>query len=368
MKSPNQNLESYSSEKEILFSKTGSVGHIILNRPNALNSITENMTSAMFKILKLWLKDDNISIVVIEGASQPNLKRPFCSGGDIRMIFEGRKDPQRKFAQSFFSQEYRLNKLIYNYPKPYLSLIDGVVMGGGVGISIHGSHRVMTDRALFAMPETGIGLFPDVGATHFLPRLTGLTGLYLGLTSQRLEVADCLHLGIATHYLPSSKYSELIKDIMKEDYSRDPQSKLDNLLEKHCKKTALAPIIKRLKNINKTFDSQSIEEIFENLRAKKNNWSISTLKELSQKSPTSLKVTFRQLTELSSLDFDNAMKMEYRMAIRFNFSDDLFEGIRAFIIDKDFSPVWDPGTIESVCDKVVDEYFQEPDSGDIKFC
>ena len=365
----NSNLVNLSStnDEDVLCSKIGSIGHIVLNRPYALNSLTDKMIATMLSVLNVWANDDDVCVVVVEGASSTNNKRPFCSGGDIRMIFEGREDPQRNFAKSFFSQEYRLNNFIQKYPKPYLSLIDGVVMGGGVGISIHGSHRVVTDRVLFSMPETGIGLFPDVGGTYFLPRLPGLTGIYIALTSQRLNLEDCIYLGIGTHYVRSTDYQALVDDLKTSNFQGDAFIKLDNLLEKYLKKAGTAPISKNIENIKRCFGASSLDEIYHNLKLHKTTWSSETLRDLSKKSPTSLKVTFKQLSEFKHLDFEDVMKLEYRMVIKFNFSDDLFEGIRAFIIDKDFSPAWNPKNIKDVEDKLVNENFQEPDSGDINF-
>ena len=188
---------------EIILERKGRVGSVTLNRPKALNALTQPMVLDLDARLKEWSEDPAIAAVVVRGAAREDGRVPFCAGGDIRLLYGERDDPDRHFATVFYAQEYRLNTFIFRYPKPYVALIDGVVMGGGVGISIHGSRRVMTERALFAMPETGIGLFPDVGATYFLPRITGKAGLYLGLTGARIGAADSLYLGLATHVVAS---------------------------------------------------------------------------------------------------------------------------------------------------------------------
>jgi len=179
------NQATAAADGEILLAVTGGLGEITLNRPKALNAVTQPMVTAMDAQLKTWAEDPAIGAVVVRGAPRDETRVPFCAGGDIRLIYDERNDPDRKFAVEFYAEEYRLNSFIYRYPKPYIALIDGVVMGGGVGVSIHGSHRVMSERTMFAMPETGIGLIPDIGATYFLSRLPGRTGLYLGLTAAR---------------------------------------------------------------------------------------------------------------------------------------------------------------------------------------
>ena len=197
--------ESIGAEPAIQFGHQGGLGTIHLNRPQALNALTASMIEAMTFKLASWAADRDIDAVAISGAGD----RAFCAGGDVRALYDARSDPASTYRADFYRDEYSLNRQIYRFPKPYVALIDGITMGGGVGVSVHGTHRVVTERATFAMPETGIGLFPDVGGGHFLPRCPGAIGMYLGLTGARLKAADCLYAGIASHFVPSSELLRL---------------------------------------------------------------------------------------------------------------------------------------------------------------
>jgi len=192
-------------DADVLFEMRGAVGLITLNRPSALNALTRDMCLRMSEQLRQWARDEKISLVVVRGAGD----RAFCAGGDIKALYESGKAGTR-YVTDFYADEYRLNTLIKEYSKPYVALIDGITMGGGVGVSVHGSHRVAGDKTVFAMPETGIGLFPDVGGSYFLPRLPGALGMYLALTGARLKTADALYAGIATHYVPSVRHHALL--------------------------------------------------------------------------------------------------------------------------------------------------------------
>tara|TARA_B100001142_G_scaffold273969_1_gene281716 strand:- start:871 stop:1815 length:945 start_codon:yes stop_codon:yes gene_type:complete len=313
------------------------------------------------------MRDDKVKIVIIRGMPSDKNRVPFCAGGDIRAIYNSRDTLKSSYIADFYAEEYRLNTFIHNYEKPYISLIDGIVMGGGVGVSIHGSHRIMSERALFAMPETSIGLFPDVGSTYFLPKLPGSTGMYLGLTGARIGAADSLYLGIATHYVASNMIDELTQTLVDSEFNGDAVNQCENILEHYSSNPGSAPIIEHIEEINRCFTVSSIEEIFEKLKSENTAWSKNILDNLLAKSPTSLKVTFRQLSQLTELDFESSMKMEYRMAMRFSLSHDLYEGIRAVIIDKDFSPNWIPSTIQEVDNNLTDEYFKSPENGDLSF-
>lgn len=352
---------------EILFARAGALGAVTLNRPKALNAITQPMVLALDAQLKAWAVDDAVGAVTIGGAPRDENRVPFCSGGDIRLIYEAQNDPERKFAVAFYAEEYRVNTFIHRYPKPYIALIDGVVMGGGVGVSIHGSHRVMSERTLFAMPETGIGLFPDVGATYFLPRLPGNAGLYLGLTAARVGAADALYLGLATHHVPSARMAELDAALRAADCAGDGHAVVNDILGRFTADPGPAPILAQMEAIDRCFAGESVEAIVDNLKAEGSDWANETLAVMATKSPTSLKITHRQLTTLGGLDFEDAMKMEYRMAIRCNFGHELFEGIRSVIIDKDQSPDWQPARLEDVSDAAVAEYFEPPKTGDMTF-
>ncbi len=349
------------ADGDILFTREGALARVTLNRPKALNALTQPMALALDVRLKEWQSDDTVQAVAIRGSARENGLVPFCSGGDIRFLYQQQNDPERKFAVTFYEQEYRLNTLVFRFPKSYVSLIDGVVMGGGVGISFHGSHRVMSERALFAMPETGIGLFPDVGATYFLPRCPGRMGLYMGLTGARIGVADALYLGLATHHVPSAWFAEL--DAAMGSAGAD----IDGVLGGFTTDPGEAPLAAEQETVDRCFAGASVEAILDNLAAEGTEWAKNTSALLLEKSPTSLKITHRQLTQFNELDFEAAMAVEYRMAIRCNFSHEFYEGIRAQIIDKDRQPNWQPARLEDVGEDLVDSYFQAPVTGDMTF-
>jgi enoyl-CoA hydratase len=279
----------------------------------------------------------------------------------------------------FFREEYRLNHLIHHYKKPYIALLDGVTMGGGVGLSIHGSIRVATERTLFAMPETAIGLFPDVGGSYFLPRLPGGVGLYLALTGQRLTAADCLYAGIARQFVPSQQLGEAMQALEQVDW----QDGIDGA------KRALAPLTREAttpshlsqhrREIDRCFTGMgSVERVIAALehgdRVQKAygrdtaNWFTATREVLAKRSPTSLKVTFEQLRRGATLSFDNCMVMEYRMAqAAMRPGSDFYEGIRAVLIDKDHAPKWSPATLAEVSDELVQSYFAPLGKNELSF-
>jgi enoyl-CoA hydratase len=349
------------ADGEIYYSREGGLARVTLNRPKALNALTQPMALALDAWLKDWRTDDSVQAVAIRGAAREDGRVPFCSGGDIRFLHQQQNDPERKFAVTFYEQEYRLNTLVFRFPKPYVALIDGVVMGGGVGVSFHGSHRVMSENALFAMPETGIGLFPDVGATYFLPRCPGRMGLYMGLSGARIGVADALYLGLATHHVPSARMAQF--DAALGEAGAD----IDGVLEAFSADPGEAPLAAQQEVVDRCFAGASVEEILDNLAAEGSEWADQARATLLEKSPTSLKITHRQLTQYGDLDFEAAMEIEYRMAIRCNFSHEFYEGIRAQIIDKDRQPKWRPARLEDVDEALIDSYFQAPATGDMTF-
>ena len=352
---------------EIILERKGRTGSVTLNRPKALNALTQPMVLELDARLREWAEDPGVAAVVVRGAAREDGRVPFCAGGDIRLIYGEQSDPERSFATVFYAQEYRLNTLIFRYPKPYVALIDGVVMGGGVGVSIHGSHRVMTERALFAMPETGIGLFPDVGATYFLPRLQGRAGLYLGLTGARIGAADALALGLATHVVASDALQALDETLQAADLGGDAHAAIDRLLADCAHDPGPAPLAQHRAAIDRCFAAGSVEEIVANLEAEGSDWAAETRATLAQKSPTSLKVTLRQLTAYGGHGFEEAMALEYRLAMHCNLGADFFEGIRAQLIDRDRNPAWKPARLEDVTPQIVDAYFEMPPKGDMEF-
>ncbi len=332
-------------EPEILFENRGAVGLITLNRPKALNALTHGMVVAMHAQLKDWADDDTVWCVVIQGAGE----RAFCAGGDIRALYESGKAGTR-YIFDFYRDEYLLNAYIKHYPKPYMALMSGIVMGGGVGVSVHGSHRIADETTLFAMPETGIGLFPDVGGSYFLPRSAGEFGLYLALTGARLKTADAIHAGVATHYVYADNRAEFLRALVS-------GQKIDVLLAEFAEEPGPAPLVAPHFAIDRHFAQGSIEAILASLDADHTDWAADTANTIRAKSPTATKLAFRQIREGTKLDFDDCMRMEFRMVNRVIAGHDFYEGVRATIIDKDGAPKWQPATLADVRDADIDAYF-----------
>ena len=329
---------------EIIIHRQGVAGRITLNRPQALHALNEEMCLAMDAALKAWATDPEIELVVVDHAKDT---RGFCAGGDIRMLAEsGAADGSA--AQAFFRAEYRLNTRIKNFPKPYVAFMDGVTMGGGVGISVHGSHRVATERTLFAMPETGIGLFPDVGGGWFLPRLGPPLGMWLALTGERLKGGDVCSAGIATNFC-ESKVVEAVK-------ASACEGELGLLEAMDWDESAAFE--KHLDTMQRTFWKPSVEEIFAALADEPDEWSAKQLVTLKTKSPRTLKIAHRQLSlGLQMQSFEGNMQMEYRIGSRQVHSHDFQEGVRAVIVDKDNAPKWNPASLNDVTDRDLDAVF-----------
>jgi enoyl-CoA hydratase len=333
------------SEPDILFEQSGRAGVITLNRPSALNALTMAMVEEMSATLARWAGDESVRHVVIRA----NGGKAFCAGGDIRALYDwGRAKDPRFF--DFFRAEYMLNTLIKRFPKPYVALIDGITMGGGVGVSVHGSHRVASERLVFAMPETGIGFFPDVGGTYFLPRLPGQAGMYFGLTGDRGRIGDACYAGIATHHVPSGRFGEFGEALAKAD-------SIDECLARFVAEPEPGVLKDRQADIDRHFGRDSVEAILASLDADPSDWAQKTAASLRGKSPTSLKVAFRQLREGRDCAFEDCMRLEYRIIHRIIDGHDFYEGIRAAVIDKDGKPRWRPGMLEEVSEADVAAYF-----------
>ncbi len=334
-----------SSDAEVLFERRGALGLVTLNRPKALNALTQGMCVAMKIQLDAWAKDDAVKSVAIRG----NGERAFSAGGDIRALYESGQQ-KTPYALQFYRDEYVLNATIKRYPKPYVALIHGIDMGGGVGVSVNGSHRVASETMTFAMPETGIGLFPDVGGSYFLPRCPGEIGMFLGLTGARLKTTDSLYAGIATDFVPMARWNLLITALAD---GAVPDTAIAGL-----KDTVLDTFLAERRNaIDRTFAQGSVEDILAALDAEHTDWAQDTAETIRTKSPTSLKIAFRQIREGKKLDFDDCMRMEYRMVNRIVAGHDFYEGVRAVIIDKDNAPKWRPAELAGVSDADVDAYF-----------
>lgn len=341
-------------DAEILFEVRGTLGLVTLNRPKALNALTASMCADLYKQLAVWAGDDRVRVVAVVGAGD----KAFCAGGDVvkvaRSTQAGTDD-----GQAFFHTEYHMNVAISDFPKPYVSFVDGITMGGGVGISIPGDFWVATEKTLFAMPETGLGLFPDVGGGWFLPRLKGGAGMYLALTGARLKAADLLHLGIATHAAASAQVPALLQALEGASDAQDVARILEaGQSAGMIDRADPAPITQVSALVDAAFTAPTLAGVFERLRADGSDWAQKQLSILASKSPLSLALTFRQLQEgAKHTSFADNMAMEYRMVNRMAKSHDFLEGVRAILVDKDQAPVWQPATLDAVSDAEVDAFF-----------
>ncbi|MFP4519206.1 MAG: enoyl-CoA hydratase/isomerase family protein [Oceanicaulis sp.] len=323
------------TEQTVIIRKAGSVGRITLNRPKALNALDQSMVEAMTKALLEWRDDSSVKAVVVDGEGE----KGFCAGGDIRMLAESGKAGDAR-AWTFWRDEYRLNTLIEEYPKPYVALIDGVTMGGGVGISVHGEFRVAGDKTLFAMPETGIGFHPDVGGAYFLPRLSGELGTWMGLTGARLKTADCIATGVATHYVPTERFGELIHALEHENLD-EHGDRIDALLDGFGGDAGESDLGVRGAMIDAAFAGDDVAEIRKRLNDAGDDWSEKQASILNTKSPTSLAVTLASLRKGGALSFREVMVQDLRVSTRFLAEgSDFYEGVRAVILDKDNDPQW----------------------------
>uniref|UniRef100_A0A3P9K794 3-hydroxyisobutyryl-CoA hydrolase n=1 Tax=Oryzias latipes TaxID=8090 RepID=A0A3P9K794_ORYLA len=328
-------------EPEVLLDKVGRAGVITMNRPKVLNALNLTMIRQILPQLKKWENDAETDIVIIKGAGG----KAFCAGGDIRAVTEAGKVGD-SLAQDFFREEYILNNTIGSFKKPYIAFIGGITMGGGVGLSVHGRFRVATEKTLFAMPETAIGLFPDVGGGYFLPRLQGKLGLFLALTGFRLKGRDVQRAGVATHFVDSVKVLHLMVNLgrsVKAAVRSHVHFKVDFIL------TFLSP--------NRLFSASSMEGIMQNLKADGSEFAKKQAEVLSKMSPTSLKITYRQLQAGATLSLQEVLVMEYRLSQACMRGCDFYEGVRAVLVDKDQSPKWNPSTLEEVSEHSVDECF-----------
>lgn len=348
------------SEPEILFEQRGRLGLITLNRPKAMNALTYGMIKALDRQLNAWALDDAIKVVAIQGAGD----KAFAAGGDIRWLYDngqGGKTGEKNFE--FFADEYRLNTRIKRFPKPYVGVMDGIVMGGGVGVSIHGSHRFVTERTMFAMPETGIGLFPDVGATYFLPRMPGSFGMYCGLTGARLTNDDAVQL-LDAQPLTAKDVPKLLDWLS----GNGDLGMLDTFTTSFLDAIGLGPTndwqnadlshLPSAHSINEAFSLPGVDQILDCLKTQSTDWGAKKCRAILSKSPTSTRIAFRQIQEGATLDFEDCMRLEYRLARYCMTHPDFYEGVRAVILDKDNAPQWSPATLTEATDDFVAEAFR----------
>jgi enoyl-CoA hydratase/carnithine racemase len=330
---------------DIRFEKLGAIGLVSLTRPQALNALTHPMIKALTAALQAWEKDPHVAAVVIRAEG-----RAFSAGGDILAVYKARQ--RGEVPYEFFADEYRLNAYIARYPKPYVALIDGIVMGGGVGVSCHGSHRVLTENAQFAMPEVGIGFFPDVGGSHLLADLGASFGMYLALTGTRIRYGDALWSGIATHTTKAEYLAGLIERISE---TGEPDLALREVFSAARRETDPETV----RSIGNHFSRTTLAGVIDSLRAAapEDRFATQVLETIAKKSPTSLAVTFQSISRGLRLSMDDCMRMEYRVLRRMLLGHDFFEGIRCTVIDKGDQPAWTPADLAGVTQADVDAYF-----------
>ena len=345
---------------EIRFTVDGGLATIELTRPKALNALT----LGMIREIDAWDDDDSVKAVVIKGEGE----KAFCAGGDVRAVYRSIVDDlggngPSELSKTFFLEEYRLNHSIHAFSKPYVALLDGVTMGGGVGLSVHGSHRIATERLMFAMPETAIGLFPDVGGGWFLPRLPGEMGTYLALTGARLDAAGAVALGVATHYVPSSRLEGLeaaLATTIAE--SSDGRAAINDVLERFAEAPGEDPMAAHRAVVDRCFSAGSIEGILEALdreAADGSAFAAETAATLRHKCPTSLKISLEQLRRGRAMsNLAEVLAMEYRLSQHCMAGTEFFEGIRAVLVDKDHAPKWNPATLAGVDGAMVAAHFE----------
>jgi enoyl-CoA hydratase len=328
----------------------GDVGLLILNRQRALNALAHRHFKALRGALEDWAADPSIKAVVVRAAPG----KAFSAGGDIRFLYEARQRGAFDEMADYYAHEYGLDRLVHRYPKPYIPLMDGIVMGGGAGIAVNcPGFRIVTERTLLAMPETSIGYFPDVGASHFLSRTPGYLGLCMGLASIRIGAADAIHAGLADHFVHSNRLDDLVEALAA---STDPADILNRMDEPPGPPELAA----KGEIIDRCFDGGTVAEIMDRLASIGDNWARKTLETLEARPPLSLAVTHRAITAAASMGFDDCLRMEYRLFHHFIRGHDFLEGVRAAIIDKDGAPKWRPDSLEAVTERDVDALFAAP--------
>jgi enoyl-CoA hydratase len=339
------------SEPEILFDRRGAAAIVTLNRPQALNALTRTMIRQLRAKLDAWRDDPAVSRVVVIAAGE----RAFSAGGDLREIYDLGRAGRYSEALAFFREEYELNAVIKGFHKPYIALIDGIVMGGGVGISVHGSHRVAGERFLFAMPEVGIGFFPDVGGTWFLPRLAGEIGTYCALSCERLKVADAVRAGVATHHVPAARHSELLDALC-------GSAPVDSIIARFAQPVGEGDAFARRSEIDRLFASAAVEDILAALDAQATGgvnaeWAARAAKAMRMMAPLSLKIALAQIRRGRNWSFAQCMQAEFRIVSRILLGHDFYEGVRAVIIDKDNQPRWRPERLSDVSAAEIERHF-----------
>lgn len=332
-------------EPPVLLRREGHAAYLVLNRPRAINALTHEMVGLIRTALERWAGDDDVRTVVLTGAGE----RGLCAGGDIVAMWRDAKAGGSDNA-SFWADEYRLNALIADYPKPYVAVMDGIVLGGGIGLSAHAGQRVVTERSSIGMPETGIGFLPDVGGTYLLSHAPGETGTHLGLTAGSIGAGDAIATGFADHYLPSDRIPDLLVELSRRD--------ADEVLARAEEPAPPSPLVEARSWLDAAYAGDDPVVIVERLRALGHEDAARAAAAIEAKSPTSVRVTLRALREAARMtSLGKALDLEYRLALRFHASHDFVEGVRAQVVDKDRDPRWSPARLADVRDDAVAAYF-----------
>jgi enoyl-CoA hydratase/carnithine racemase len=344
-----------SESDEVLIRCEGRAGRITMNRPQALNALTHGMVGKIRTALDAWAADPAVELVVLDGTGD----RALCAGGDVRSLYDS-KAQGSEFARNFWRDEYRLNALIGRYPKPYVAIQDGIVMGGGIGLSGHASHRIVTERSRLAMPETGIGLIPDVGGTWLLARAPGETGVYLGLTGENMNAADAIHARFSDTFIASDKRPALTERLIDPKGGTVPQA-----IAAFAQDPGTSQLAARSSDIDRAFAGQSVEAIVAALAHLPGEWAEKTAAALQQKSPKALKLTLAAIRGARTLrSLDQALIAEFRLTVRLFEDGEFPEGVRALIIDKDKKPKWSPPDLSQISDDFVRAYFAPLPTGE----
>ena len=351
--------EAAMQDGDIIIRREGALRRITLNRPQALNAITLDMAVTMTEALRSWATNPAVGAVLIDGAGE----RAFCAGGDIRALYDTAKSGS-PLPEKFWAIEYKLNVMIARYPKPFVVIMDGLVMGGGVGLSAHAAHRVVTDRAAVAMPEVRIGFFPDVGASYLLSRAPGYVGTYLALTGSRVNATDAIYCGLADVHIEAAKLSDLPAALADCRTDNEVRGRLDGM-------SSVLPaggLADARRWIDTCYDGDEVEAIVDRLRASNAGAAAVALVLMQKASPTSLKITLRNLRDAAKFTrVEDCFRQDYRVALACVAEHDFIEGIRAAVVDKDRNPVWRPDRLEAVTPDLVERHFRSVGALELKF-
>jgi len=341
----------------IKYSENGNAAIITLNRPTNLNALNYEMIISIEECLKNINKNKNIKLVIFKGEGD----KAFCAGGDVKSFYEENLTNINKLRKNFFYREYKLNYLIKKYKKPIISFVNGICMGGGVGIAMHSSIVIVSENVKFAMPECTIGLFPDVGSSNFLSKLKSNIGLYIALTGKRLVSGDLIELGLANYCVSRNNFKSLEKRLINIKNMRS----IHKIIDEYSEKTNSSIFPSLNKNINSIFKYNKVEKIISLLESSNEIWAEEAFKAMNKSSPTSLKISLKQLRLSKYKSFKDNLIMDYRLSQSCMTGVDFYEGVRSVLVDKDFKPIWSPNKVQDVSSKLVVSHFKSLGKGDL---